>query len=122
MVRLLVDNGADVNIRSFSGGRSPLSLATLKGQVDIVGVLLDEGANIEAGDKFGATPLMTATEIGSLKLVEMLLDRGANVHGHDWTDSTALFLAAERGFDVIAELLISRGSTQMLLTELGALL
>jgi ankyrin repeat protein len=57
MVRLLVDNGADVNIRTFSQNRSPLSLATSKGLVNIVRVLLDEDAEIEDGDRFAATPL-----------------------------------------------------------------
>ena len=43
MVRLLLDRGADVNVRD-RGGRAPLHLACMNGHTDTVRLLLDRGA------------------------------------------------------------------------------
>jgi ankyrin repeat protein len=56
MVRLLVNNGADIEeISLISSGLTPLGVAAKEGV---------EGADVEAKDKFGGTPLYWATRQG----------------------------------------------------------
>lgn len=80
-VKLLIDNGANVNARDMdeSNGRTPLHDACDKGHVDVVKILLDHGASLEAKDPMECTALHCATASNSLELVKLLLDRGANV-------------------------------------------
>ena len=39
----------------------PLHLTYIKGHIDVVELLLDKGADVEAKDKFGDTPLHIAS-------------------------------------------------------------
>lgn len=54
-VRLLLENGADVNIKSRDGS-TPLHGAAFFGRTDVVKILLENGANLEARNDDGATP------------------------------------------------------------------
>lgn len=55
-VQFLLENGADVNIKSRDGG-TPLHGAAFFGRTDVVKLLLENGANLEARNDDGATPL-----------------------------------------------------------------
>ncbi|PKK48533.1 hypothetical protein CI102_7934, partial [Trichoderma harzianum] len=54
MVRLLLDNGADV-MASDNAGRTALSLAASNGHEAVVKLLLENGADITAKDNAGRT-------------------------------------------------------------------
>ncbi|KAM0830123.1 hypothetical protein ACQ4PT_066423 [Festuca glaucescens] len=90
-VRVDVD-AVDIN------GRTPLVWAiTCKGghvDLDIVGYLLDHGANPDNVDKTGFTPLHEATKIGHCAAVELLLSRGAYVDPFSTEHGTPLHVAA----------------------------
>src|SRR5205807_444799 len=58
-VRLLIDNGANVNQQSADGDTA-LKWAAAEGNLPIVEMLLDRGANVNCRDWFGMTPLMEA--------------------------------------------------------------
>ena len=55
-------------------GRSSLLYACSKSHVSIAKKLLDEGADINIQDKFGATPLHRAAGCGRLEMVKFLLN------------------------------------------------
>jgi ankyrin repeat protein len=51
-VKSLIADGVDVNSRDWNGG-TPLHLAVSHGGPDLVELLLDHGADINATDKYG---------------------------------------------------------------------
>ncbi|KAL5502350.1 hypothetical protein EMCRGX_G009105 [Ephydatia muelleri] len=55
-------------------------LASQKGQVECVKILLDRGAEINVQEEDGWTALMVASWEGQVECVKMLLDRGAEVN------------------------------------------
>ena len=82
IARLLVENGANVNIRADKDkGRNedtPLHLATFNGHVDMVNFLLKSGANPNAKNSFGQTPLADARVTLNAEMIRLLIRRGAN--------------------------------------------
>jgi ankyrin repeat protein len=60
----------------------------------IIGLLLDKGADLNARDDDQSTPLSTAAGYGRLSTVEILLARGADMEARDNYGNTALLDAA----------------------------
>jgi hypothetical protein len=81
---------------------------------DVVGWLLDHGAQIERRDLAlgNSTPLIHAVGAGLNDVVELLLQRGADVNAHTEVDDdqTALMVAAEAGNERAARLLLANGA------------
>ena len=82
---LPADKKADVNI-SGKYGWTALMAAAKNGNVEILGLLLDAGANIDASTTsarilydYGLTPLMIAVENNRIGAVEFLLAKGADL-------------------------------------------
>ena len=74
-VNLLIAKDAEVNKK----GWAPLHYAATNGHDDIVKVLLDHSAYIDAGSPNGTTPLMMAARGGHVSTVKLLLDNGADL-------------------------------------------
>ena len=102
--RFLLNNGANVDWQSgralpesaYDGGAgwSALALAAAAGHGDVVGLLLDQGANVDIQWDFGRTALHEAAIFGRASVVELLLARGAAVDVRDLNGETALHGAA----------------------------
>ncbi|KAF3170398.1 hypothetical protein TWF751_006872 [Orbilia oligospora] len=80
-------------------------------------VLLEKGADIEAGDNRGRTSLLRTVNIKNLKIAELLLKRGANIEARDNQGRTPLLLAVLDATSqcwvkhyLMVELLRSRGA------------
>ncbi|WP_257294499.1 ankyrin repeat domain-containing protein, partial [Endozoicomonas sp. YOMI1] len=71
----LIDSGADID-RLAPYKRRPLHFAAAKGNLNVIEILLDKGADINAGSR---TPLHFAVEHGRHDAIRLLLDRGANI-------------------------------------------
>lgn len=73
-VRKLIARDADVN----KPGWTPLHYAATAGNLDIIALLLDESAYIDAESPNKTTPLMMAAMYGSTAAVQALLEAGAD--------------------------------------------
>ena len=79
--RLLL-GGADSNARNY-GLETPLMYAAGNGNVNIMALLLDNGANLEDEDVYGSTALLWAAVAGSADALQFLIREGANVYAQD---------------------------------------
>lgn len=90
---------------SSEGADRALLVASLMGHSDVVRVLLDGGAGINARTEENDTPLMLAAQKGRLETVEVLLGEGADVSLTNNVGDTARGMAEERGHPEIASLI-----------------
>lgn len=91
-------------------GLSPLNLAALQGQVEIVEMLLDQGADIETGDRENSRPLHNAAARGHLEVIRLLIRKGADVKFQDANGATPLHFAATVGNMEVIRLLVASGA------------
>ena len=100
VVRYLLENKADVNLRKRLG-LTPLHIvAQYSKQTDLVQVLLDHGADIEAPDDRDDTPLDWAITFGSGIVVQELLRQGAILRTWD-ADGKRPMERAVKGWDLL---------------------
>ena len=78
IVKLLIDNGADVNVRDDKTGWTVLMWATQRGHTDIAKQLIDNGADVNANYN-GQTALGLAStkSWGREDIMKLLIDNGA---------------------------------------------
>lgn len=76
-IRLVVQNGVDVNSKD-SAGESALIVAAREGKTEVVRTLLDNHADPEIRDKTGRKPVIHAIQQGHLETLEALLEKGAS--------------------------------------------
>ncbi|HEX5693305.1 MAG TPA: ankyrin repeat domain-containing protein, partial [Arenimonas sp.] len=93
-VQLLLRHKARVDARGH-GQRSALHLACAAGNADVVGCLLDAGADRNARDSEGATPLLEAARQGQASVLARLAQARPDVSAVDARGRNALVLAAE---------------------------
>ncbi|KAL4886838.1 ankyrin repeat-containing domain protein [Aspergillus karnatakaensis] len=108
MIRLLLDNGAQVD---YFGGLSgnALEAAAYHGNNAAVQVLLEEGANIEIDGHYGS-PLIAAVYGSHLEVIRTLLRNGANLQAELVDHGTPLQAAAKAGDLAIVRLLLERNA------------
>ncbi|KAH0491236.1 hypothetical protein TgHK011_002674 [Trichoderma gracile] len=140
VVKVMLDNGADVDERHAAHNMTPLMYA-LERRYDssFIELLLDKGAEIEMTNSSSETPLSLASRLGDAEAVKLLLDNYAEIeakteagltplsqavlwarhdvvnllldHGADIeTEQAPLALAATKGYTRLVELLLRRGA------------
>ncbi len=95
MVKTLLDEGANPNIRARRGGETAFMIAVERGNVDVAKLLAEKGADVNATSRAGFTALMVAARAKQAQMVRFLLDKGADVNRKGPFGCTALLLAIE---------------------------
>ena len=110
VVSLLLEADADTDMCGDICGETPLLSAAFNGDLDIVRLLLEAGADKEKFDIDGQTALHNASEKGHLETVRLLLESGSNRDPCDNQGRTPLHLAFEGGHLEVARLLLDSGA------------
>ncbi|KAJ6386476.1 hypothetical protein OIU78_016395 [Salix suchowensis] len=97
--KMLLDcNPCLAKYSTFGGLNSPLHFAAAKGHNEIVGLLLENGADVNSRNYCGQTALMQACRYGHWEVVQTLLLFRCNVTRADYLNGrTALHFAAVNG-------------------------
>ncbi|KAG4263778.1 hypothetical protein FPRO03_09054 [Fusarium proliferatum] len=108
-VELLVDNGAEINVRCHLG-QAPLHISVESGEDEITEFLISKGADVSVVDDYGRTALTIASMSGNTEVARQLIDSGADI-SHGTTDGfTPLSMASSGGHVELVKLLIQRGA------------
>jgi ankyrin repeat protein len=118
-VKLLIASGAEINAQDHEG-KAVLMYATSNDDPQIVRLLLDQGAKIDAKTQGDMTALMFAAAQGAKpEVIKMLIEAGAGVNQADVSGSTALMYAAERGTVEVLNVLLEQNADLDLKNEAG---
>ncbi len=91
-------------------GMTPLHIAVLANQRDLVVYLLDQGASVTTCDNRGWMALHHAAEKGYVDIAEILIRHDANVNAANTMQWTPMHLAALRGHQLLVAFLITKGA------------
>lgn len=99
VIKLLIAKGADVSIPNGSWGLTPMGCCLLReyseGQLEMLQLLLNNNAHVNARDPRGRTALMYAAITGSIEHVKLLMQHGATLDLIDNQGEDALMHAIE---------------------------
>ncbi len=124
LVKLLLDCGADPNIKKQDGGVTPLieSVSCVASKYDdVTKELLKRHADVNLPNTAGVTPLMLASRFGRIEAVRELLKSGADIYavtptskdqrtGRSIGGDTVLMFAATGGSKPVLEVLLAKGA------------
>lgn len=109
MVKLLVNKGANVNLK-VDDMEPALHVAVSMRNYDICEYLLNKGANVNITEQNGYTPLHFACESGNLGISSLLLGKGADVGFQSREGCGPLHFACKSGNLEIVRLLVGKGA------------
>jgi len=142
VIRMLLDRGANVNARTKEvpptrrfvtplgdlswvdfTGQTAFLRAALAGDITVMRLLLEKGADPNIATFAGTTALMAAAGVNwmtgqtfteskeaSMEAVQLCLDKGGDVNAKNSMGVTAVIGAANRGADDILEFLVKKGA------------
>ncbi|XP_008104963.2 fibronectin type 3 and ankyrin repeat domains protein 1 isoform X2 [Anolis carolinensis] len=112
LAQVLVENGADVNMKN-SSGKDSLMIACFAGNLDIAQYLRSKGASWQARDLGGCTAMHWAADGGHCDVIEWMIQDGCEVDpkdtGLEWTP--LMRLCALTGKTDVATLFIDAGAS-----------
>ena len=108
-VRALIDQHVDVNAPQPDGSTA-LAWASYRDDIEIAGLLIRSGADVDLANDLGVTPVTLACENRSESLVERLLQAGADPNIAQWNGQTPLMTCAWTGTLAAVKALLDRGA------------
>ena len=106
VVRMLIDAGADINMRELTLRRTAITVASSRGHLEIVRLLLEARADTGRDRSQQSTPLVDACDMGHLDVVRLLL---AECRETPMDYPVALVRAFERGHSEIVRFMLQVG-------------
>ena len=121
LVNSLIDAGASTMLLT-SNGSSCLHLASQRGHVDVVELLLENltDSDINLKNSCGKTALFLAVLRNHLNVVKALVERGANVGIKEENGWSPLHVASAKGYFNIMKYLLQKGGSIFSLSDLLA--
>ncbi|UKZ79033.1 hypothetical protein TrVFT333_006784 [Trichoderma virens FT-333] len=123
IVKLLVEKGADIEVKGQYGwtpllsaaagdqyGDTPLLWAATGANEAVIKLLVEKGANIEVKNQIGRTPLACAAASGREAVVKLLVEKGADINAEHEGGETPLSLAVKWAHKAVVKLLIEKGA------------
>ena len=89
------------------GHPAPLWVASARGHVETVRLLLEAGADKNKAEQDGTTPLFVASQQGQLEVARLLLESEADQDKARNDDIGPLFIAAQQGHVEVARILLA---------------
>ncbi|KAK2893528.1 ankyrin repeat and SOCS box protein 16 [Channa argus] len=116
--KLLLEEGADVNVRMRESRLTPLHVAARRGLEEHVDIFLSHGADVLATNQEGETPLNTACSAADrpsdagryLRVIQRLLDAGADPRTAGRKNHTPLHNACANCSPRIVDVLLKHGA------------
>ncbi len=108
-VESLLNTGADKNIKTGKWNDTPLHIAVILRNQEIVKVLINFEADVDAKDIFGSTPLHDSAFYNEYEITKLILSKAIDVNAIDNDGNTPFELARKRGHANIANLLRKHG-------------
>lgn len=99
LAKRIIERGGDVN----KTGWTPLHYAATTGQIEIIKLLLEEHAYIDAESPNGSTPLMMAAMYGTAEAAKLLMEEGADPTLKNEKGLTAIDFAQQANRKDVAE-------------------
>ena len=109
-VRECIHQGVDVNARDGAWWTALMRACYVKNDMELGKLLLDSGADVNAGNYSGNTSLSIASSHGSANFVKLLLENGANLEAANYFGWTALMEAAMCGNIHSLKVLLENGA------------
>ena len=134
LIKILIEKGADVNLRLKTGkpakgarvtwkGASPFFMAAKRADLEMMKILKDSGADPFLVNDNNTTPLMVTAGLGThaageeagteeevLAALSYLIDLGADVNAINKRNETAMHGASYKNLPKVIELLASKGA------------
>jgi ankyrin repeat protein len=113
IVQVFLDHSVEIDKQAEIGnGHTALMYAAEFGHIEVGKLLLENGADINAGDNFNDPALNVAAFHGQLEFAQMLVEMGAELNVQGFGDRTALGHAISQGHEDVAAFLGEAGATE----------
>lgn len=105
LIQLLEDPATEINVSGGHDASTPLINAATHMATEVIDLLIQKGADIDARNASGDTALIMAARRGDRECVDMLCRRGADVTYHSPQHGLAIQVAAQKLHPLCADIL-----------------
>lgn len=110
-LRLLLELGANVNLRGGGHERTATTVAAMYGRHRCIALLHQYGADLELRDCEDRTALFHAAALGHAAVVQQLVHLGANINCEEhFSGHSPLSIATDQNHESVVEILLNAGS------------
>jgi len=107
----LTNSWTHINAQDHPNGDTAIALAAKWGHPEVIGLLLEKGADATIANNVGQTPLHLAADMGQLEACRVLIEKGGvDPNVQDLSGFTSLHAAAGKAHTATCVLLLEHGA------------